>query len=329
MSQKTLLITGCDGFIGQHVARAARAGGWRTRGVTRSPVSTAPATPLDDRVQLDLLAPDAEDRLTDAMDGVTAVIHAAARVQLFGRPAPVIRDNVATTTRVLSAATRAGQPRLVFLSSASVLFEARDQPGLREDAAFPKRCMNGYAESKKRCETLVRGYAGSSAILRPQAVIGPGDRTLLPPVLAAARSGRWRWVGERDAAATDLMSVANLAAYCIRAAERPDATGVFHLSDGETVPIEELFRHVFDALGIRVGERRIRASTARHLARIVETPLRWVAPRVEPPLTLFGIEVLIRTRTLDRARTLSYLGDPEHGVWQGLQRAIETLPLQP
>lgn len=322
MTKRTLLLTGCDGFIGRHVTRAAREGGWQVVGVTRS---SEPAATPEERLYLDLNAADAEDRLVEAMPGVEAIVHAAARVQLFGRAAPVIAENVAVTEKVVRAAERAGFPRLVFLSSASVLFERREQRDLREDAAPPTRCLNGYAESKKRCETLVRAYGGSSAILRPQAVIGPGDRTLLPPVLEAARKGSWRWMGRPDEAVTDPMSVRNLAEYCLRAAERPEATGVFHLSDGEPRSIEGMFRQVFGALGLQVGERRMSRLALKLFAGLTERPLRLCAPHVEPPLTDFAVEVLTRTRTLHRTRTLEHLGVPLHSSERGLQEAIAAL----
>ncbi len=319
---RTLLLTGCDGFIGQHVTRAAQRGGWRVIGVTRSADAAAP---VDERLRLDLNAGDAEERLVAAMGGVTAVVHAAARVQLFGRAASVIDENAAVTAKILRAAERAAQPRFVFLSSASVLFERREQRGLREEAPLPARCLNGYAESKKRGEELVSAYPGSAAVLRPQAVIGPGDRTLLPPVLEAARGRSWRWMGERDAAETDLMSVGNLAEYCVRAAERPDAVGVFHLSDGESLPIEQLFRQVFSALRLQVSEKRISRSTAKLAAGACEWPLWLVAPNREPLLTEFAVEVLTRTRTLDRTRALAQLGAPAAPLSSGLREAIAAL----
>ena len=322
MTKRTLLLTGCDGFIGQHVAKAARRDGWRVVGVSRS---QGAAAEVDERVRLDLNAGDAEERLVAAMEGAAAVVHAAARVQLFGRAAPLIQENLDVTSKVLRAATRAGQPRMVFLSSASVLFERREQRELKEDAPLPARCLGGYAESKKRCEEAVSAYAGSAAILRPQAVIGPGDRTLLPPVLEAARSGSWRWMGRRNGAETDLMSAGNLAEYCIRAAERPAATGVFHLSDGESLSIEALFRQVFSALYLRVGEKRLSRPIAKLIAATCEWPLRLIAPRREPLLTDFAVEVLTRTRTLDRTRTLRWLGPPAAPLAEGLDAAIAAL----
>ena len=318
-----MLLTGCDGFIGRHIANAARARGWRVVGVSRTSLGPERAgAAVDERVTLDLTAGNAEERLVAALDGVDAVVHAAARVQLFGRAAPVIAENVAVTESVMRAAARAGSPRVVFLSSASVLFERKEQRGLREDAMPPRRCLNGYAESKKRCERVVETYAGSSAILRPQAVIGPGDRTLLPPVIAAATGPSWRWLGARNGAETDLISVGNLAEYCIRAAERSEATGVFHLSDGESEPVEQLFRRVFSALGLEVSEKRISRSAAKFIARACEWPLWLMAPNREPLLTEFAVEVLTRTRTLDRARALAQLGEPPVTLHDGLEAAI-------
>ena len=323
MRERSMLLTGCDGFIGGHIASTARAQGWRVVGVSRTGLEKARASAtVDERVTLDLTDGDAEERLVAALDGVDAVVHAAARVQLFGRAAPVIAENVAVTERVMRAAARAGSPRVVFLSSASVLFERKEQKGLREDATPPRRCVNGYAESKKRCERVVEAYRGSSAILRPQAVIGPGDRTLLPPVVAAATGPSWRWMGTRDGAETDLISVGNLAEYCVRAAERSEATGVFHLSDGESEPIEQLFRRVFSALGLEVSEKRISRSAAKFVARTCEWPLWLVAPNREPLLTEFAVEVLTRTRTLHRARTLAQLGEPLATFRDGLEKAI-------
>ncbi len=134
MTARTLLLTGCDGFIGRHVARAARESGWRVVGVTRS---LQPVAEVDERVLVDLNAAGAEEALVSAMEGATAIVHAAARVQLFGRAAPVIAENLKVTGKVIRAAERAGRPRLVFLSSASVLFERREQRGLMDSNTLP------------------------------------------------------------------------------------------------------------------------------------------------------------------------------------------------
>ena len=314
MTRFTLALTGASGFIGGHVAGAAEARGWRVTRISRSAVDGG----------IDLEDPRCDGALEDALRGADAVVHAAARVQHFGRRQPIIRANVGMTERVVRAAEAVGAPRFVFLSSASVLFEAHDQLGLREDAPMPRRWLSGYAESKARSEEALAAYAGSSAVLRPQAVIGPGDRGLLPPIIDAARSGRWRWLGGQRDAETDLMSVKNLAEYVCAAASSAEATGVFHMSDGLVLGIRSVLAEVFDALGVDAGERRLSQGTALRLAGALETAWRLVAPRVEPPLTRFAVEVLTRSRTVDRTRTLGHFGPPLESFEEGLRLAIQS-----
>jgi len=321
-----MLLTGCDGFIGSHVARVARRSGWTVAGITRTTGGTAE---VDQRMVLGPLSSRAPAGISKAVQRLDEVGHAAARVQLSGRPAPITRDNLASTKRLLDACARANRPDFVFLSSASALFEPRDQVGLTEDARLPARALGGYAASKGLCEELVLKYPGRSAILRPQAVIGPGDRSLMPQVLRAVRAGGWRWIGPPNGAATDLCSVENLAQACVSAADNVDATGVFHLSDGEALPMEAMFRTVFDALGLAPAEKRVPLGVALAAATAIETPLRWLRPRYEPPVTRFAVEVLGRTRTLDRSRALSDLGAPRITLSQGLDQAIDALRASP
>lgn len=316
-----VLITGCHGFIGSHLVRGAARHGYEVIGVDhvgpRDGDAQAPGW-----VQCDLTSPTAPETIAEAVGSVDAVVHTAARVQLFGFRRPIVRDNVASTANVLASARRSGAPKVIFYSSASVLFGLGDQINLREDAAFERPALNGYAASKRAGEELVRGYEGPWAIFRPQAVIGARDRTLMPPILRAARSGKWSWIGPKDRAHVDLLSVDNLVDWTYACAKGTDATGVFHLSDGDARSIEGLFRQIFEGLGVEVGEKRISRAAALAAAAAVEWPMRMLMPRTEPPITRFGVEVLTRSRTVDTTRACRILGAPGISFEQGLQRML-------
>lgn len=78
-------------------------------------------------------------------------------------PASFEIGNVTGTRRILDAASRAGVSRFVHVSSL-----AAREPGL-----------SLYGASKARSEELVEASPLSSAIVRPPAVYGPGDRETL------------------------------------------------------------------------------------------------------------------------------------------------------
>ena len=152
----TLGLTGATGFVGRRLLDRALAAGHSVRALARRP---QPATPgvtwvdgaLDDAEALDRLAA-----------GSTALIHVAGVINALDR-AGFEAGNVAGTASMLAASERAGVARFVHVSSL-----AAREPGL-----------SLYGASKARSETLVEASPLSSAIVRPPAVYGPGDRETL------------------------------------------------------------------------------------------------------------------------------------------------------
>lgn len=313
-----ILVTGCNGFLGAHLMEGARARGIDAVGLHRGAHSDGPG----ERVSIDLLDGAQEARLADVLGTVDSVIHAAAAVRLFGPHRSVVAENTASTARLLDVAAASGAPRVVFLSSASVLFRPRDQLLMGEDTPLPRRFLSGYSASKARCEELVAGYPGPSVILRPQGVLGPGDRVILPPLLEAARAGRMVWVGAPGAVQADLLSVDNLVEWTLRASQERGAEGLLHLSDGEPQEVEGIVRTVLARLGFEPVERRIPRPVALAFASAIELPLRLVAPGREPPLTRFAVETFARTRTLDITRVRDRLGAPLVSFDEGLERMV-------
>ena len=104
------------------------------------------------------------------MRGADAVIHVAGVVNAPDA-AGFEAGNVLGTGAVLAAAEKAGIARFVHVSSLS--------------AREPK--LSQYGASKSRSEALVAASPLSTAIVRPPAVYGPGDRELLEMFRMAAR----------------------------------------------------------------------------------------------------------------------------------------------
>jgi nucleoside-diphosphate-sugar epimerase len=152
----TLALTGATGFVGQHVLDLALDRGHRVRALTRRP------QPRRDGVVWIDGALDDKAALACLVDGADAVIHVAGVINAPDA-AGFEAGNVTGTAAMLAACKQARVRRFVHVSSL-----AAREPGL-----------SLYGASKARSEALVEAASVSSAIVRPPAVYGPGDRETL------------------------------------------------------------------------------------------------------------------------------------------------------
>ena len=151
-----LALTGATGFVGAHLLDLALAEGHEVRALTRR------AQPARDGVTWVDGALDRPDALTSLVAGADAVIHVAGVINA-PHAAGFEAGNVTGTALLLDAAEAAGVARFVHVSSLA--------------AREPQLSL--YGASKARSEALVQASPLSTAIVRPPAVYGPGDRETL------------------------------------------------------------------------------------------------------------------------------------------------------
>jgi nucleoside-diphosphate-sugar epimerase len=316
-----ILVTGASGFIGAHVAAHLAAAGHEVLAVGRDPARLAPAQSAGCRIRrLDL----ASDDLTDAVQGQSAIIHCAARASPWGRPEEFHRDNVEATERLVSAAAEAGGVRrFVHLSTPSIYFRFRDQRDIGEEFEPPERWATLYAKTKWQAECMVRRSKElSPIILRPRAVFGPGDRTIVPRLIAVAERGFFP-LPAGGIAWTDLTYIDNVVAAVTAALAAPDGLGgrAFNITNGESVQVRDLLARLFGALKIRPRMIPMPRAALLALARGSELLSRHFGSGREPRITLYGAGLLSFSQTLsiDAARRdLAYA--PAISLDDGLQR---------
>jgi nucleoside-diphosphate-sugar epimerase len=112
-----------------------------------------------------------------------AVVHCAALADDWAPLATAMAVNRIGTRNVVRSFANA---RVVHLSTSSVYDAFIPTLNAPESAGPATRFLSTYSRSKAAAELEVRG----GVILRPHAVYGPGDTTLLPRILAAVRRGR-------------------------------------------------------------------------------------------------------------------------------------------
>jgi nucleoside-diphosphate-sugar epimerase len=324
-----VLVTGASGFVGGAVLRRlAGDSGFEALGLGRRALDRA------DYRMLDLADPGAVQRLDALGFRPDVIVHAAARSSPWGTRADFERENVGTTRSVIDFATRQPtRPRLVFVSTASVLYSAGDQFDVADDAVAGPRFVNGYAASKHAAEVVVRGYPGEWVVLRPRAVFGPGDTTLLPRLLSAARRGslpRFR-PGRSGPAMSDLVYIDTLVEQLVVAATSSAVVGqTVVVTNGEPVPLQETVFALLDRLGVPRPRRLVSRRVARSAATAVEWAWRIARRRDEPPITRYSVIVYAYSKTFDARRCRELFGPPAVSVREGLDRVVASLvPAEP
>ena len=309
-----VLITGSSGFIGTHLVRRFREGGWTVSGIGRRSLD-----------EPGYLAHDLVQPLPDSLDGpIDAVIHAAARSNPWGTRRQFENDNVVGTQHVIDFCLRNGQPRLIYVSSSSVYYRPQHQLHITEATPLPDRHVNQYAATKRKAEELVRAYPGPWVILRPRAVFGPGDTVLLPRIIHAAAQGRLPVLYAPDGPVIgDLIYIDNLIDAVLTAAANDRVAGVFNLTNNQPVPILEFLFTVFDRLEIARPQRRVSARTAMVMAGLLEAFHRVFLPGTEPAITRFGVHVFRYSKTFDLSKAIDHFGPPRVSLDDGLQRTVD------
>jgi nucleoside-diphosphate-sugar epimerase len=306
-----VLVTGASGFVGGAcLERFARVYGARTFGVGRR------AMPVPNYAARDLA------RAFDLPFRPDVVVHCAGRSSPWGSAQEFARANVAATRNVLAFCERNGRPRLVHVSTTAVFYRNADQLGLTEDSPIGPRFVNRYAATKHASERLVEAYAGSWAIVRPRAVFGPGDTTLFPRVLRAARAGRLPLIVRPGAPVrSDLIYIDTLVDY-LYAAARSDERGAFNVTNGEPVETIPFVLDVLERIGVPPPRRRVDARVAFAAAAALEGAYRAFAPRVEPPVTRFGVAAFAYAKTFDVRKARAAFGPPSTTMRDGVDAFV-------
>src|SRR3972149_12333515 len=126
-----ILVTGANGFVGRVLCERMVTDGWQVRGTVRSSKQLASLPIGVQAVQIESIAADTD--WTNALAGVDAVVHLAARVHVMNDtasdPLSAFRQvNVAGTERLARIAATKGVKRFVYISSVKVNGESCEKP---------------------------------------------------------------------------------------------------------------------------------------------------------------------------------------------------------
>lgn len=197
--ERTVLITGSNGFIGSHVAQELK-GRYRLVGVDTDSVNFPGAT--DDYFQMTLPHPDLDQVM--ARYKPDAVVHMAgsANVALsMDHPGVDFQAGPVTVFQVLDAIRKADLTSTFIFPSSAAVYGNPDSLPVREDSRLGP--ISPYGFHKLICETVIREfqqiYGIPHVIMRIFSCYGAGLRKqLLWDVAGKIRSKRLELFGDGD-----------------------------------------------------------------------------------------------------------------------------------
>ncbi len=193
------LVTGGTGFLGAYIIKELVEKGHPVRAIRRTDKYPfyIPA-PILDKVewfQGELLDPPG---LEEAMEGMDAVIHAAAKVS-FKRSdrLELFQTNIEGTANVINAALAKGIKRLVHVSSVAALGRTGNEETITESKKWEDSKLNtSYAISKYHGEMEVwRGIGEGlgATIVNPGTILGYGDWNCSSCAIFKTAFGEFPW----------------------------------------------------------------------------------------------------------------------------------------
>ncbi len=328
MSPAPVLVTGGTGFLGRRLVERLL-----SQGRSVAVLGRTPAPELEAR-GVRFIRASLEDAaaVQAACAGAGTVFHVAAKVGVWGRPKDFLRANVLGTLAVIEGCRKHGVPRLVYTSTPSVVYNGADLAGADETLPLTTQYPGPYPVTKAAAERAVL-TANTPLLrtiaLRPHLVWGVGDPHLVPRILARARAGRLRIVGQGKNRvdmvhvenAVDAHLLAESALEIGHAAGRP-----YFITNGEPVLLWEWINALLAALDLAPVTKRISLTAATAIGAACELAWRTLPLRGEPPMTRFVATELAKDHWFDISaarRDLGYV--PRISMAQGTAELVAHL----
>lgn len=262
------LVTGATGFVGRHLIDALTAGGDTVTALVRSPEKARDLPGRGVRIAPGDLG--SMEALRSAVHGQDIIYHVAGLVAARNE-AEFLAVNRDGMVRLLDAATDAGRPRIVLVSSLAA--GGPTERGTRLSGDEAPHPVTAYGRSKLAGERVLRRGTLPWTIIRPPAVYGPHDTEMLR-VFRAAKLGVAPVFGD-GAQELSLIYGPDLGQALAAAGRTPETTGkIYYASHPELLTSASLVKIIGRALGRSVRLIPLPRWTARGALAVTGTLAR-------------------------------------------------------
>lgn len=263
-SDRTVLVTGADGFIGSHLVEELLHKGSQVVAVVRRTsrsqitnrfqnLSATTVRALHGLIHLDLAGPGVTNELATAEADTWFHLAADAYVPAsLHQPAAVVSANIDSTVNVLEAA-RVLRPEHVLITSSSEIYGSHEEP-ITE--SHPMQPATPYAASKVACDRIAWAYHNTFpvplTIVRPFNCYGPRHAyDVVPLFLVRALRGEPLIVNGTGRQSRDLTYVSDTVDAFLRLAGLPPTGQAYNIGTGAHHQVLELARMTLELSGSR------------------------------------------------------------------------------
>ncbi len=202
ITDKKILVTGADGFIGSHLTEELVRQGYKVRAFVLynsfNSWGWLDQSPKEIRENVEVFSGDIRDPhgMKEAMKGCDIVLHLAALIAIpysYHSPDTYVDTNVKGTLNVLQAARELGVQRVIHTSTSEVYGTARFVPITEE---HPLQGQSPYSASKIGADQMAFSFYASFntpvVIVRPFNTYGPRQsaRAVIPTIITQIANGQ-------------------------------------------------------------------------------------------------------------------------------------------
>jgi 2-alkyl-3-oxoalkanoate reductase len=319
------LVTGGGGFLGRYIVEQLVARGDRVRVFSRQRYAEL------DSLGVEFQTGDLQDAVAvaAACREIRVAFHVAALPGIWGPWKLFHGVNTLGTQHVIDGCRKQGVSKLVFTSSPSVVYDGHDHCGADESLPYSRSFLCHYPHSKALAEQAVLAANGldglATCALRPHLIWGPRDTQLIPRLIARARTGKLRRVGD-GRNLISMVYVENAAQAHLQAADAlslnsPVAGQVYFINEPEPVNLWDWINTLLARAGMPPVAKGISRRAAYAIGCVLEGAFHILRLSHEPPMTRFLASQLSGSHwyRIDKARRdLGY--SPRATVEDGLRR---------
>ena len=324
-----ILLTGATGFLGLRICELFSKDKYHVVGLGRDLERGASITKLGHVFySCDLKS---KESMRKYFENIDVVIHSGALSSAWGKKSEFYDVNVIGTQNVIDLSIEYKVEKFIHISSPSVYFKFKDQENINEGQPLPESFPSFYTWSKYQAECLVDKAFQQSDLntitLRPRAIFGPGDRTLLPRLIRSARKNGLPRIGlgENIVDLTYVDNVVESIRCAIQANERCIGQK-YNITNGEPINLWNFIEEIFKSIGIKRTQKKISFFKAYFFAYILEFLYRVFKLKGEPILTRYTVGLLAKTQTLDITKAKMDLGYiPKVPFKKGVERTLNQI----
>ncbi|QMT61358.1 NAD(P)-dependent oxidoreductase [Legionella sp. PC997] len=242
------------------------------------------------------------EKLKKITQNACTIFHCAALSSPWGRYKDFYNANVLGTQHIIEATSP--NTRLVHVSSPSIYFNFTEQHNIKEDAPLPTKPANYYIQTKLLAEALIDKAFQEKRLnvitIRPRAIFGPYDRSILPRILQNEKKGVLPIIG-KGTNVIDITYVENVVESLILAAQAKQqfCGNKYNITNDEPRTLITILSELFRALQKPFIPKFIPYPIAKIYATCMEQLYSLPFIQNEPRLTRYSAAVLCMGQTLN------------------------------